>query len=361
MKNLAPIDYAKMACDTKMRMPAEDLPPKGCFHYHAGVFLRGMQKTYELCGDSKYYDYAKKWVDSQICEDGTIIKHNSNHFDDLMAGCLLFMLDRNENDSRYKKALDTLVSDLNGWKKNAKGGYWHKQDVTPDQMWLDGLYMAGSVLSQYGYEFDDKECFDIMHRQMMLMWNNIRDEKTGLMYHACDFSKKMPWANPETGCSSIFWGRAIGWVALIIVDMLDFIPKDYEKRADFVNNINALLKAIARYQDPNSGLWYQVVDKGGCLGNWTEASCSALFTYAINKAVRMGYLEKEYQSAADKGYKGLTDSVVITDGKLYLHSICIGTMVGDYQFYVERPREVNDLHGMGAFLMMCEECSRSGK
>ncbi len=112
MKNLTPLDYAKMACDSKMRMPAEDLPPKGIFHYHAGVFLRGMQKTYELCHDRKYYDYAKKWVDSEIREDGTIINHNKNRFDDLMAGCLLFMLDKNEQDNRYKKALDTLTSEI---------------------------------------------------------------------------------------------------------------------------------------------------------------------------------------------------------------------------------------------------------
>ncbi len=355
------IDYAKMACDTMMEAFApQKLRPLRRFHYHQGVFLSGMEKVYLATGDEKYYNYIKQWIDFCVMPDATIQFYNRTELDDLQATRLLFEAYRKTGDERYKTIIDRHVNYIKNWKTTPDGGFWHMYDK-PDQMWLDGLYMAGSVLSQYGYEFDDKECFDIMHRQMMLMWNNIRDEKTGLMYHACDFSKKMPWANPETGCSSIFWGRAIGWVALIIVDMLDFIPKDYEKRADFVNNINALLKAIARYQDPNSGLWYQVVDKGGCLGNWTEASCSALFTYAINKAVRMGYLEKEYQPAADKGYKGLTDSVVITDGKLYLHSICIGTMVGDYQFYVERPREVNDLHGMGAFLMMCEECSRSGK
>ena len=355
------IDYAKMACDTMMDSFAlEKLRPLRRFHYHQGVFLSGMEKVYLATGEEKYYNYIKQWIDFCVMPDATIQFYNRTELDDLQATRLLFEAYRKTGDEKYKTIIDRHVNYIKNWKTTPEGGFWHMYDK-PDQMWLDGLYMAGSVLSQYGYEFNDRECFDIMHRQMMLMWNNIRDEKTGLMYHACDFSKKMPWADPETGCSSIFWGRAIGWVALIIVDMLDFIPEDYEKRSDFINNINALLKAIARYQDANSGLWYQVVDKGGSLGNWTEASCSALFTYAINKAVRMGYLEKEYQSAADKGYKGLTDSVVIKDGKLYLHSICIGTMVGDYQFYVERPREVNDLHGMGAFLMMCEECSRSGK
>ena len=355
------IDYAKMACDTMMEdFEPEKLRPLRRFHYHQGVFLSGMEKLYLATGDEKYYNYIKSWVDFCVMPDADIKFHNRTELDDLQATRLFFEIYRKTGDEKYKIILDRHVDYIKHWKTTPEGGFWHMYDK-PDQMWLDGLYMAGCVLAQYGAEFNDAECFDIMHHQMMLMWNNIRDEKTGLMYHACDFSKKMPWADPKTGCSSVFWGRAIGWVALIITDMLDFIPKDYEKREDFEKNINALLKAIIKYQDERSGLWYQVVDKGGALGNWTEASCSALFTYAINKAVRMGYLEKEYQKNADKGYEGLISGLILKDGKLYLPSICIGTMVGDYEFYVERPRETNDLHGMGAFIMMCEECGRSGK
>lgn len=351
------IEYARMACDTMMAdFGAVALPPLRRFHYHQGVFLSGVEKVYKATGDERYYDYIKEWVDFCVLPDGEVKFHNRTELDDWQASRLLLNIYKRTGEQRYKTVLDHAVQYITNWPTTEQGGFWHMYDK-PHQMWLDGLYMAGSVLVPYGAEFNRPDLFDLMHKQMMLMFKYIRDEKTGLLYHACDFSKKMPWSNPETGLSEIFWGRAMGWVALEVVDMLDDIPADYPNRQDFVDNLRSLLKALCPYQDPNSGLWYQVVDRPGALGNWTEASCSALFTYAIHKAVRLGYLEPEYMEAAKRGYEGLVSSVTIKDGKLMLPSICIGTMVGDYDFYANRPRVVNDLHGMGAFIMMCEECS----
>jgi unsaturated rhamnogalacturonyl hydrolase len=185
---------------------------------------------------------------------------------------------------------------------------------------------------------------------------HIRDPKTGLYYHAWDYSKKAPWADPKTGLSPEFWGRAIGWFAVAIVDMLDYIPQDYANRQEFIDTVRDLLIALARYQDEKSGLWYQVVDKGNRKENWTEASCSALIVYALSKAVRMGYLGSEYKKHADKGCRGIIETTEITaDGSLRIPNICEGTCLGDYDFYINRKREVNDLHGVGAFVLMCTE------
>ena len=142
------LDYAEMACKALMKKFApEDLPPKGRFHYHQGVFLSGMQKTYLLSGDEKYYEYCKAWVDSIIDEDGNITKFDTTQLDDMQPGVLLYLLYEKTNDPRYKKALDTLIPLIKDFPKNPEGGFWHKGRY-PEQMWLDGLYMAGPHCAQ---------------------------------------------------------------------------------------------------------------------------------------------------------------------------------------------------------------------
>ena len=182
-----------------------------------------------------------------------------------------------------------------------------------------------------------------------------RDEKTGLWYHAYDASRKMPWADPETGLSSEFWGRSIGWVPVAVLDDLEFVPKNRQEYKELGRLVHDLLTAVIRYQDPESGLWYQVVDKGGQKGNWLETSCSCLFTAAIARAVRVGLLDKGSLDYAKKGFEGVIDRLKWEGQDLLVDHICVGTGVGDYKHYCRRPTSTNDLHGMGAFLIMCAE------
>lgn len=349
------IDYARAACDTIMEVcAAPDLPPKGRFHYQQGVFLTGMEAVYLATGEEKYYNYIKDWVDSNVISDATIRFHYRDKMDDLQPARLLFLLHDRTREAHYRTVLDRFADYFRRWDFTPEGGFWHMHNK-PEQMWLDGLYMAGSLLMPYGARYGQTDLFDLMHTQVELMFRYLRDERTGLLYHACDFSRRMPWADSETGCSPEFWGRAIGWVGLSLVDMLDFLPAGDSRREIWITALTGLLKAVAGYQHPVNGLWYQVVDKGNVCGNWTETSCSALFTYAVAKAVRRGYLGPEYQSCADRGYEGVIRALRMRAGRLYLPCICIGTGVGDYDHYINRPREINDMHGMGAFVLMCCE------
>ena len=223
-----------------------------------------------------------------------------------------------------------------------------------DQMWLDGLYMAGELLTRYGVKFNDKEKFELVHRQAKLMWDNIRDEKTGLLYHAWDYSKQAKWADKETGLAPEFWGRAAGWYIVALTTILKYMPQDCEYREELIGYVQEYIKAFTKYQDSESGLWYQVIDRGGQEGNWTETSCTALFLCGISMAIEAGYVGEEYKAVADKAYKGLADAME-DDGKggVIMPRICIGTGVGDYQHYFDRPTCENDLHGMGALLLGC--------
>ncbi|MGN0972406.1 MAG: glycoside hydrolase family 105 protein [Aristaeellaceae bacterium] len=354
-ENRRPISYAMEACDTLMRKFApEDLPPKGRFHYHQGVFLSGMQKTYRLCKDEKYNAYLKAYVDSLIDQEGNVHGSNMAQMDDIQPGILLYDLYEQTHDERYRKALDTLVAAIIDNQRSPEGGFWHK-DIYPDQMWLDGLYMGGPICAQYGRAFNRPLCYEVCAYQALLMEKRTRDEKTGLLYHAYDQSSKAAWADPVTGKSAEFWGRSIGWVPVAILDDLDFIPEEFAARGEMIRMTTDLIKAIVPYQDEETGLWYQVVNKGEDPRNWLETSCSCLYVAAICKAVRKGYLDKSYLRFARKGYEGVISRLKWDEKGIIIDGVCVGTGVGDYEHYLARPTSANDLHGMGAFILMCQE------
>jgi unsaturated rhamnogalacturonyl hydrolase len=354
------LDWAEKACRALMnKFTAAELPPVGRWHYHQGVFLLGVERCWKASKQEKYYQYVKDWVDSIILTDGTIKNYNSTELDDLQAGILLFDLFDRTGDERYKKALYTLVSHLHHWKRNAAGGFWHKE-AYPNQMWLDGLFMAGPLAVQFGNRFNESGFFDMIVEQALLMWKNTRDEQTGLLYHGWDESKQAVWADPVTGRAPEFWGRAIGWYPAALLDILDYLPNTHGGRILLIDILNNLLIALTKYQDDKTGLWYQVVDKGDHPDNWLETSCSSLFVYSLAKAVRMGYLDNQYLQNAWKGYQGVVDTLKFdARGDVSIGDICIGTGIGDYTHYIARPRSENDLHGAGAFIIMCVEMSRA--
>lgn len=352
-----PIYYAKALVETLMRkFRAEELPPLGHFHYHQGVFLSGVHKTYEICGDERYFQYVKDWVDSCIDEKGKILNYDSGQLDDLQPGILLYPLLDRTGDTRYRKALDTILPIIQDFPRNEEGGFWHKEEH-PNQMWLDGLYMAGPICAEYGNRFDAPEYFDLVAEQALLMEKKTKDKKTGLLYHAWDCSKEMGWADPTTGLSPEFWGRSIGWVPVAVLDELDFLPKNHLQYKELQRMVRQLLEAVCRYQSPE-GRWFQVIDKENRPDNWLETSCSCLFVAALCKAVRAEILPKEYLSQARKGYEGVIASLGREGEDLLVGNVCIGTGVGDYDHYIHRPTSVNDLHGAGAFLIMCAEMQK---
>lgn len=349
-----PIDYAIKSCETMMRkFEAAKLPPEGRFHYHQGVFLSGVHKTYELCQDERYFQYIKDWLDSLITADGEVLGIDGLQMDDIQPGILLYPMIKRYDDPRYEKALKFLVGMFDDYPRNVTGGLWHKE-WHPNQMWLDGLYMGGPILAEYGQKYNSPETIDFVVEQVELMRKYTRDEESGLWYHAWDESRKEGWSRPDCGRSSEFWGRSIGWVPVAILEDMDFIDKDNPGYETLSRIVVDLIKSICKYQSAE-GRWYQVVDKGNQEGNWLETSCSCLFVAAICKAVRIGILDQSYLEQARLGFEGVVNSLIMDGDDLVVNNVCVGTGVGDYQFYCDRPTCENDLHGVGAFLIMCAE------
>lgn len=351
------IDYANAAIKTmQAKFKACDLPPKGRFHYHQGVFLAGLYQIYQLTGNENDYQYMKDWVDAVTTDEGTFLKQDAGQLDDIQPGILLFPLYERTKDSHYKKLLDTLIAEIDVFPKTSEGAFWHKQRY-PYQMWLDGLYMGGPICAQYAATFERPDLWDLTAKQVLLMQEHTRDPKTGLWYHAWDEKREMAWADPVTGQSPEFWGRSVGWVPIAILDDLNYLPADYPQKEALEQAVTDLLVAISRYQGPD-GRWYQVLDKGEQLHNWLENSCSCLFVAALCRAVSKGLLADNYLQVAKKGYQGVLASLSWQGENLELGAICVGTGVGDYKHYCERETSVNDLHGMGAFLLMCAEIAK---
>lgn len=178
--------------------------------------------------------------------------------------------------------MDTLRKQLTEQPRTSEGGFWHKL-IYPHQMWLDGIFMASPYLAQYGNVFKDTTVNADIVNQIKLIARKTYDPKTGLFYHGWDESKTQNWANKETGCSPNFWSRSIGWYAAAVVDVLDYMPAQFEGRDSIMTIINMLAEGIVKYQDPETGVWWQVTDQNNRKGNYLESSASSLLCISCVK------------------------------------------------------------------------------
>ncbi|MBN1180777.1 MAG: glycoside hydrolase family 88 protein [Bacteroidales bacterium] len=330
--------------------------------YTNGLVALAFQKLYLATNDEKYYQYVKEYADEIIDSNGIIANYRISEYniDHINAGKILFLLYDKEKDERYKVAADSQRKQLDGHPRTKSNGFWHKR-IYPYQMWLDGLYMGSPFYAQYIEEFGDpKEFADVIH-QFTLLESKARDPKTGLLYHAWDESKQQKWCDPETGMASQFWGRGLGWYAMALTDILDYIPANYPGRDSVIAIINRLAVAIAKVQDEETGTWWQVLNYPNREGNYLEGSATAMFIYFYLKAIKNGYIDKDtYMPIAEKAYKGMIEHLIKVepDGRIIITPVCAGAGLGGnpyrdgtYEYYINERKRDNDPKATGPFIM----------
>jgi len=334
--------------------------------YEQGVVLKGIENVWRRTGNGEYFNYIQKNIDLFVRKDGGIrtYKLDDYNLDNINTGRMALTLYNTVNDnSKYLKAARLLRDQLNYQPRTSDSGFWHK-DRYPEQMWLDGIYMAEPFYAEYAKRFNTPEIFNDVAKQFMLLEKHARDPKTGLYYHAWDESKKEKWANKSTGLSANFWGRSMGWYAMALVDVLDYFPMDNPNRDSLVRILRDVAVAIKNVQDKQSGCWWQVMDKGGEKGNYLEASASSMFVYALAKGVRKGYLDRYFLPVALKGYDGIVKNFISVDstGQTNLNKVCaVAGLGGDpyrdgsYDYYINEPVVTNDPKGLGAAIMAAVE------
>ena len=338
------------------------------WHYEPGVALLALKQVWSQTADQKILDFVRRNMDEFIGPDGSIRTYRLEEYnlDQIREGSLLFLLYETTGDERYRKAAYLLRAQLRTHPRTSAAGFWHKK-IYPHQMWLDGIYMASPFYAEFASRFGEPEGFDDVAHQIILIQEHTRDPATGLLYHAWDESRSQRWADPETGCSPNFWGRAMGWYAMAIPDVLDHLPLDHPQRDRLITIFRATMNAIVRVQDRASGVWYQVLDQGDRPGNYLESSASCMFVYALAKGVRKGYLGEEYLAAARRGYDGILREFVTVDeqGLVHLNGICAVAGLGgkpyrdgSYEYYVGEKVIVNEYKGVGPFIMASLEMEK---
>ena len=363
--------FERMALSVMRRYAPEQVR----WHYEHGLILQSVWAAGKAARNPAFGAWVKAMYDTKIDGEGRILSYKADEFnlDQINAGKALFDLWHETGDRRYRAAIETLHRQMERQPRTRSGGFWHKK-IYPHQMWLDGLYMAEPFNARYIREFGggaggadiDKEATvyaDIVH-QFTLMAEKARDPKTGLLYHAWDESREQRWADPETGCSPHFWGRALGWYCMALVDTLGIIPEGDAARAPLTAIARSLVGPILAVQDVESGLWYQVLDQGGRAKNYLESSASAMFCYFFSKLLRDGLAEKTarpvLREAAGRAWDGLLRLKVKEDPSVELHltGICAvaglgGTPYrdGSYDYYVGERVAIDDFKGVGPFIL----------
>jgi unsaturated rhamnogalacturonyl hydrolase len=356
----APTDWSVGVVDSEM---ARKSPTTlGGWGYTQGLFLYGTYLVYQRTHNPKYLAYIKSWADRFVKPDGSI-SNSFNSLDSMNSGNVLLILFKETGQAKYQKAAQKIRNRLKTYPRTKDGGFWHADsDSRAHQLWGDGVFMVDPFLARYG-QLIGESAYTSMEtsKQIQVTYKHLLDKSNGLLIHAWDESKKASWANKSTGQAPETWCRAEGWFMMATIEILEQIPgSDTTDRAPLITIINNLVHAVIRFQDPATGRWWQVVDRPGEKGNFLETSCSSMYTYAISRAVQRGYVDSAFKAtasaAAAKGYKGVLQKVSKdSSGRTNVSDICIGTNVGNAAFYYARPRATNDLHGLGAFLIMNEQ------
>nr|WP_315155451.1 glycoside hydrolase family 88 protein [uncultured Flavobacterium sp.] len=335
--------------------------------YVHGLVLFAFEELNKQKKDSKYAAYIKGYADDLIDAEGNIKTYEFDSFniDNIVAGRSLFDLYKKTNDKRYLTAMQTLRRQIQEQPRTPSGGFWHKK-IYPNQMWLDGLYMGEPFYAQYTSVFENGKNLDDVAKQFELIQLHATDKKTGLLYHAWDESKAMPWSNKTTGNSPNFWSRSIGWYVMALVDALDYFPKEHPKRNELIGYLNNISNGLIKFQD-KSGMWYQVTDMGSRDGNYLESSGTSMFAYAFAKGVNKGYLPKKFKKIANKAFDGLTKQSMKIDsnGEIELTNACAVAGLGgnpyrdgSYEYYINERKKNNDPKATGPFILAALELNR---
>lgn len=339
------------------------------WNYIDGCMLNSLLSMSEITGDGQYADFVERFVDSFIEDDGTIRTYQPEKFnlDDINEGRVLFAVWERTQKEKFRLAANRLHEQLLLQPRTSEGNFWHKK-IYPNQVWLDGIYMAQPFSALYEKTFGLHDYTDIVHQIQNVRARMYNGQKR-LYYHGYDASKTAFWADPSTGCSKSFWLRAIGWFSTALADLTEILD-DADAKAELGAIFAELMQGLQQYADPETGMYYQVVDQTGREGNYLETSGSCMIAYAMLKGARLGILPKSFAERGKKTFDGIVRTQLSTDGEeVNLDGICLVAGLGPennprrdgtFAYYISEPVVKNDAKGVAPFVMCYTEVSRLG-
>ncbi|KAI3394016.1 hypothetical protein diail_3334 [Diaporthe ilicicola] len=299
--------------------------------------------------------------------------------DRLSAGTSMF----GSQDPAYGLALDALRDSVRLNQRNKEGGLWYWEGY-PQWSYLDGMYSLGPFAATDARQTSSpmdrgSAALQDMRLQFRLLWEHCHNGTTGLLTHGYDESRTASWASGRTGASGVVWGRSLGWFLMALVDTLELLwghalpaetPDAAASTAEpLLAMYQDLAAAVVASADPATGGWYQVVDQQRREGNYLESSATAMFSYALLKGARLGYLHVGRATAATKAGRAAHDFLarefVIrqANGTLGWNgtvAVCSLNSSATYDYYIEQPIAYNSVLGAAAFIMSSLEVERLG-
>ena len=374
--------------------------------YVVGIELEAMLDTYLKYGGEAIRKYCKEYTDKMIDEQGNITGYNilDYNLDNIRTGHFVSRMYNLWPEPKNLLAMRTMMKQLEDQPRTiADKVFWHKA-IYSYQVWLDGIFMGlpfrcltapvtEKVKGLKGKKVKNNPVttiYDDAVNQLKITYQRTLDPKTGLNRHAYDETRKTFWADKETGLSQHCWGRAQGWYTMALIEILDAIPQDYARRGELLELLQKDFDAILKWQDKKTGLWYQVMDSPQREGNYLESTCSAMFTYALLKAYRLGYVGEKYQQAGIRAYNGMIKNFIKVnpDKTISLTNCCAvaglgpaaipevvealkrinpkGTVKenrrrdGSFAYYLDEPVRDNDGKGIGPFIWASLEMEALG-
>lgn len=337
------------------------------WNYIDGCMLTALLEMARILGDSRYSDFVESFVDSFIGEDGTIRtwEKEKQTLDDINEGRVLFPLYAMTGKEKYRLAAERLHAALQQQPRTHEGSWWHKA-IYPNQVWLDGIYMAQVFAALYEKHFGQGDYSDVVG-QLRIVRQHMFDEQKRLYYHGYDASRTVFWADKETGLSQSFWLRAMGWFAIALVDLAEILPEGSEK-AEVAALLSEMMAGVSTYADEDTGMYWQVVDQPGREGNYLETSGSSMMAYAMLKGARLGVLAKEYAAKGLKTFDGIVNKyLTFHDEGIDLGGICLVAGLGPekdhrrdgtYAYYISEPVVNNDAKGVAPLVLCYTEVRR---
>lgn len=340
---------------------------KSGWDYIDGCMIMALLEIYSTTKEEKYLNFADYYEDFRISDDGTIDGYNKEEWnlDNINGAKNLITLYELTKKKKYRKAAAKIFQQIEEQPRTSEGNFWHKK-IYPNQVWLDGLYMALPYYMEYEVLYDNSENINDIYQQFFNVYDKMRDKNTGLYYHGYDSTKSIFWADKETGLSQNFWLRSLGWYSMALLDTLN---KADDKESENWNKLKEifiqLCDSMLNFQD-ESGMWWQVPNYPNKDANYLETSGSAIYAYSLLKGARTGILEDEkYRKAGKLAFEGICDKYLKTkDGKLSLGGICLVAGLGpeskpnrdgSFEYYMSESIVEDDAKGVGPFILAYNE------
>lgn len=309
-----------------------------------------------------------------MMEDGSVVnwKEGENNIDKISFGKSLRIFRDLTKDERYAKAVDRAYEFLKHYPRTETGNFWHK-DIYPNQVWLDGLYMAMPFYAKTISENGDR-CWDDIIDQFESAHRLLWDEKKQLYVHGCDVSRKADWADPVTGRSPGVWLRAEGWYLMALCDVYELAQSRTDRAGELAELLKRAVDGILLYQDTETGMFYQSVDHAELEDNYLETSGSAMVAYALMKGARLGILSEALGEEGVRVLEGIrTTYLRQEEDGLHLYGICASAglgagpdphnrkdRTGKPEYYVSEVQMRDNQHGSAVCMMAVSELLHRG-